>query len=79
MPRSPDLAIFVLTTRQTKPIALPLAHARGVTSTCSRQLGTSTSRILIPKPIDGIGLSDLMHRLCLSVVSQSTDPKLIYA
>ena len=36
MPRSPDLAIFMLTTdndrqqRQTKPIALPLAHARGV-------------------------------------------------
>ena len=37
-PRSPDLAIFVLTTdrqttdrRQTKPITLPLAHARGVT------------------------------------------------
>ena len=40
MPRSPDLAIFVLTTqtddrqttdrRQTKPITLPLAHARGV-------------------------------------------------
>ena len=36
-PRSPDLAIFVLTTddrqtdrRQTKPITLPLAHARGV-------------------------------------------------
>ena len=35
-PRSPDLAIFVPTTddddddRQTKPIALPLAHARGV-------------------------------------------------
>ena len=37
MPRSPDLAIFMLTTdndrqRQTKPIALPLAHARGVTT-----------------------------------------------
>ena len=36
MSRSPDLAIFVLTTdrqtdrRQTKPITLPLAHARGV-------------------------------------------------
>ena len=41
MPRSPDLAIFVLMTdeddrrqttdrRQTKPITLPLAHARGV-------------------------------------------------
>ena len=36
MPRSSDLAIFVRTTgrqtdrRQTKPIALPLAHARGV-------------------------------------------------
>ncbi|MCG8623394.1 MAG: hypothetical protein MJE68_15550, partial [Proteobacteria bacterium] len=33
-PRSPDLAIFVLTTdndrRQKKPITLPLAHARGV-------------------------------------------------
>ena len=38
-PRSPDLAIFVLTTdrqtdrRQTKPITLPLAHARGVIMT----------------------------------------------
>ena len=34
MPISPDLAIFVVTTtddRQTKPIALPFAHARGVT------------------------------------------------
>ena len=33
MPRSLDLAIFVVTTddrRQTKPTALPLAHARGV-------------------------------------------------
>ena len=34
MPRSPDLAIFVLTTDhrqlQTKPITLPLAHACGV-------------------------------------------------
>ena len=38
MSRSPDLGIFVLTTddrqtddrRQTKPITLPLAHARGV-------------------------------------------------
>ena len=32
MPRSPDLAIFVLTTdrRQTKLITLPLAHARGI-------------------------------------------------
>ena len=37
MPRSPDLAVFVLTIdndrRQTKPITLPLAHARGV-KTC---------------------------------------------
>ena len=32
MPRTQDLAIFVMTTddRQTKPIALPLADARGV-------------------------------------------------
>ena len=35
MPKTRDLAIFVTTTttttdRQTKPIALPLAHARGV-------------------------------------------------
>ena len=35
MPIFPDLAIFVVTTttddrRQTEPIALPLAHARGV-------------------------------------------------
>jgi hypothetical protein len=30
MPRCPDLAIFVLTNGQTEPIALPLAHARGV-------------------------------------------------
>ena len=35
MPRCPDLVIFVLTDdddddRQTQPIALPLAHARGV-------------------------------------------------
>ena len=32
MPRCGDLAIFVMTTdrQQTKPIALPLAHARGV-------------------------------------------------
>ena len=34
MPIPPDLAIFVVMTmtdnRQTKPIALPLAHARGV-------------------------------------------------
>ena len=41
IPRSPDLAIFVLTTddrqtdrRQTKPITLPLAHARGVIIWC---------------------------------------------
>jgi hypothetical protein len=30
MPKSPDLAIFVLTDRRTEPIALPLAHAHGV-------------------------------------------------
>ena len=30
MPKTLDLAIFVLTDRQTKPIALPLAHACGV-------------------------------------------------
>ena len=35
MPRTRDLAIFMTTTtddRQTKPIALPLAQARGVIS-----------------------------------------------
>ena len=32
MPRSPDPAIFVL----TQPITLPLAHARGVTTTTTR-------------------------------------------
>ena len=46
MPRSPDLAIFVLTTdrrqttddrRQTKPITLPLAHARGVMTAFAAQ------------------------------------------
>ena len=49
MPRSPDLAIFMLTTdndrqqqRQTKPIALPLAHARGVIN-----WGESSSYIII--------------------------------
>jgi hypothetical protein len=30
MPRCPDLSIFGVTDRQIKPIALPLAHARGV-------------------------------------------------
>ena len=29
-PRSPDLAIFVLTDGRTKPIALPLARVHGV-------------------------------------------------
>ena len=44
MPRSPDLAIFVLTTddrRQIKPITLPLVHARGV---INRFISTSTHK-----------------------------------
>ena len=55
MPRSPDLAIFVLTTddrRQTKPITLPLAHARGV---ISRRLqgGESETELVISSSAQG--------------------------
>ena len=42
MPISPGLVIFVVTTttddRQTKPIALPLAHAHGVKTCCIADL-----------------------------------------
>ena len=39
MPRPTDLAIFVLTDRQTEPIALPLVHAHGII-TCTYQIIT---------------------------------------
>ena len=42
MPKYPDLEIFVvknkLTNRWTEPIALPLAHAHGVTTTSGQCL-----------------------------------------
>ena len=49
MPRTQDLAIFVMMTatgdRQTKPIALPLAHAHGV---------KFTKAVLPPALIDNV-------------------------
>ena len=44
MPRSPDLAIFVILNndrRQTKPITLPLAHARGINIQCEDKLAVT--------------------------------------
>ena len=59
MPRSPDLAIYVVTDRQTnkqtdKTIALPLAHARGVintyTETGSQETGKARELVGNPSP-----------------------------
>ena len=45
MPRTRDLAIFVMMTddRQTKPSALPLAHARGVHGRAKAHKGNNST------------------------------------
>ena len=51
MPRTRDLVIFVMTTddRQTKPIALPLAHVRRVKT--GRIMYAATHTVVGPSPV----------------------------
>ena len=61
MPRSPDLAIFVLTTddrRQTKPITLPLAHARGVNIASGKRLQRLFENTNGGRPDNGVSVCE---------------------
>ena len=85
MPTSPDLAIFVLTTdndrqqRQTKPITLPLAHARGVTTTTTRPITLSFAhaRGVTNKPYDDTSTSCISTPFTYTNLFQGIEASLV--
>ena len=66
MPRTRDLAIFVTTTDdgQTKLIALPLAHARGVIII----MWTHAYYIHVHVHVHVVGNATIMPRLCIDTI-----------